>query len=90
MPPRIRLTSHAVVVSQARGIERDWVERVAIAPDWMEVDPSDPALNRAFGAIAEAGDRILRVVYADRAGERVIITVHFDRNAQRRRMSTRP
>ena len=66
------------------------MERIAFSPDWTDPDPTDPDLTRAFGMVAEAENRILRVVFVDRAGERVVVTVHFDRNAARRRMGTRP
>jgi hypothetical protein len=81
----LRLTAHAAVVVANRGIRQEWIERVTLAPDWIEPDPDDAALVRAFGAIPEADGRILRVVYRDDAGDRVVVTVHFDRNAQTRR-----
>ena len=71
---RIRLSSHAAVVSIERKIEPVWIARVVDAPEWTEPDPLDRALTRAFGPIQEAEGRVLRVVYADRAGERLIVT----------------
>jgi len=79
----IRFTAHAEAMLTERGIERTWVERVLASPQWHEPDPNDPALKRAFGAISEAGGKILRVVYTDIGTESRIVTVFFDARAKR-------
>jgi hypothetical protein len=86
----LRFSAHAAVVAKNRNIAQTWIEKVALSPEWTEPDPSAPELTRAFGAIPEAGNRVLRVVYADRAGERLVITVHFDRGALARRKTAAP
>ncbi|HEV2561508.1 MAG TPA: DUF4258 domain-containing protein [Rhizomicrobium sp.] len=79
----IRFTAHAEAMLRERGIERAWVERVLTSPEWHEPDPNDPALKRAFGAISEAGGKILRVVYTASDTENRIVTVFFDARAKR-------
>jgi hypothetical protein len=84
----IRFTHHAETMLVERGIEREWVERVLTAPLWRETDPNNPALKRAFGDVAEAGGKILRVVYSDDPEPR-IVTVFFDARAKRPMGSSR-
>ena len=81
---RVRLTEHAEEMLIERELKRSWLERVLADPLWTEPEPAKPFIVRAFGPIAEAGDRILRVAYTDRAGERIVLSLHFDRRATRR------
>jgi hypothetical protein len=73
---------HAVEQIAERGLDRAWVERVAMHPDWAEPDPK-PGIFRHFGIVPERGERILRVVVADRDKERYVLTAHLDRGARR-------
>ena len=66
-----------------RKLRREWVESVVRSPEWIEPDPRDPRTVRAFGRIAEAAGRVLRVVYSDKADVRIVVSAHFDRNARR-------
>lgn len=81
----LRFTSHASVVARNRRIESEWIERVVRAPEWVELEPRDPELRRAFAAIPEREGRVLRVVYGETAAEYVIVTAFFDRDAGRGR-----
>jgi hypothetical protein len=85
---RVRLTLHAKHMLIERDLNPSWIERVIANPLWTEPEPARPFIVRAFGQIAEAGDRILRVAYTDRAGERIVHSLHFDCKASRRYRST--
>jgi len=78
-----QFTRHAETMLLERGIAREWAERVLTSPGWEELDPSNPGQKRAFAAIAEAGGKILRVVYTVQAGEKRVITLFFDRRAKK-------
>ncbi|MCK0208996.1 DUF4258 domain-containing protein [Starkeya koreensis] len=79
----IRLSAHVRVVMAERGIEAAWVARTLEAPDRVDVDPNDPALERAFAAIAERDGRVLRVVYRPDGDAVFVVTTFFDRGARR-------
>jgi uncharacterized DUF497 family protein len=76
-------TKHAQTVQLERGIETVWIVRVLANPDWTTPDPNDGGLHRAFGAIAERDNRILRVVFSVEPDRIRVISVFFDRNAER-------
>jgi hypothetical protein len=78
----IRLTKHAEEAIAARGIDPAWVATAITAPDRSEQDPLRPELTRSFKAIAQAGNRVLRVVHRRDHSDIVVITVHFDRGAR--------
>ncbi|MBU6443616.1 MAG: DUF4258 domain-containing protein [Alphaproteobacteria bacterium] len=80
---KIEFTAHSATMLRERRIERSWVERVLTAPDWQEPDPTDPAAARAFGAIAEARGKILRVVYTPIEGGVRVVTAFFDGRARK-------
>jgi len=80
---RLRYTLHADDMLVERKIERAWVEAVMAAPEWTEPDPRWVGLRRAYGRVAEAGGRILRVVFADEGDGRRIVSAFFDRDARR-------
>lgn len=77
-------TKHATERLAERRIEKAWIERVANNPDWVETDPKNAKVQRAYGKIDEAGGMILRVVYTDVRDGRLIITEFFDDAATRR------
>jgi hypothetical protein len=81
-PTRMRFSAHAANMLYERSIERDWVEAALAEPEWTEPD-SHPERRRAFRTVAEAGGKILRVVYTEEGGEYRVVTVFFDRNAKR-------
>jgi hypothetical protein len=54
-------------------------------PDWTESDPNDPTLMRAFGAIGDADEKILRVVYGKDKDTVRVVTAFFDTRAAKRR-----
>lgn len=83
MKRRVIFTAHAEEALRTRAIDRAWVLATLAAPDWSEVDAS-PGRTRAFRAIPEYGNRILRVVYEKTDSERIIVTLFFDRKAGRR------
>jgi hypothetical protein len=80
---RFRYTLHADNVLQKRGIERLWVERTVLAPQWTEADPVDPNLTRAFAAVPERDGRMLRVVYSHESDGYRVVTAFLDRGARR-------
>lgn len=80
--PRFHLTAHADTMLRERKIERSWVERVLASPDWQEPD-RDTSKRRSFGAIPEAGGKVLRVVYTPIDGGVRVVTAFFDARAKR-------
>lgn len=80
---RLSFTHHAETVMAQRGIERAWIVRVVLAPDWIRPDTVDPALTRAFGRIPERDGRVLRVVYSRAGDDLRIVTAFLDRGARR-------
>lgn len=73
------LTVHAQEQIAKREIPLEWVERVLTNPTLTEAHKSDSELSHANGAIAENGDRVLRVVYNHTTTPWRVVTVHFDR-----------
>ncbi len=80
----LRFTDHAEVRLARRGLQRGWVEATAQDPDWREPDPNDPAVERRFRRIDDAGGRILRVACVETQADIRVITAMFDRNAKAR------
>ncbi len=83
----ITLLPHALEAITKRKIPLHWVERTVLSPDWSQRDPAHPGRQRAFKAIAECGNRILRVVYWTEGSDIVVLTVYLDRNALKARRS---
>lgn len=75
-------SAHATTMLRERKIERGWVKRVLAGPDWQEPDPDSPK-RRPFGAVPEAGGKILRVVYTPSDGGGRVVTAFFDARAKR-------
>jgi hypothetical protein len=78
----LRFTAHAEVRLLRRGLQQAWIESAARDPEWREPEPGDPAVERRFRRIAEAGSRIIRVAWAETDAEIRVITAMFDRNAK--------
>lgn len=78
----IRYSKHAREAMSSRGISAEWVESAIMFADRRERGPKHPERTRSFKAIADFGDRILRVVHRPDDANIVIITVHFDRSAK--------
>jgi hypothetical protein len=77
----IRFSLHAKTVIRERGLAAEWVERITLDPQWTEVDPGDPVVERRFGAVPERGGRIMRVACVEDAAEIRIISAFLDRGA---------
>lgn len=77
-----RLTNHAREMMEERRIEEAWVARVLARPDHVRPDPRGEPLQRAYGVVAEADGRVLRVVYWQDGPTFVVVTAHFDRGAR--------
>jgi Domain of unknown function (DUF4258) len=84
MVPPLVLTKHLRARLAERSIPLDWVERIALKPEWTERDRRDPEIIRAFGRIKEARRKVLRVAYADRPDGRYVLSAHFDEMQTRR------
>ena len=80
---RLVLTAHAQTRMHGRRVKQEWIEDTVRAPDWTEPDPNDPAVERRFRAIAEAGGRVLRVPCVETESTIRVISVMFERNARR-------
>jgi hypothetical protein len=86
MAARLVLTKHPACraqhtfgLGQARGA----------SPNWIEPDPRDPEVTRAFGRIKEAGGKVLRVAYSDRLDGRYVLLWSFRRQADAETRSMR-
>jgi hypothetical protein len=79
---KLVMRKHALDQIADRKLDRAWVERVALRPEWTQPDDK-PGVMRHYGAIPEFGYRVLRVVVVDRGLERHVLTAHFDRGASR-------
>jgi hypothetical protein len=66
-----------------RGIKEEWIKTTIAEPDTAEPDPARPDVRRAFRAIPENGDRILRVVYVSLGATIRVVTAFFDRGRRR-------
>lgn len=80
---RLIFTRHAESMLAERSIDRSWVEQTVRKPEVVEPDPSRSNTFRAFRAIPERNDRVLRVVYTATDSELRIITAFFDRARHR-------
>ena len=78
------VTAHARARMQSRQVRPQWIEDTVRAPDWTEPDPRDPTVERRFRAIAQFGDRVLRVACVETLATIRIISVMFDRSARRK------
>ena len=81
-PLKLVMTRHALDRITEHRLDRAWVERVAMSPEWTRPDPR-PGVVRHFGAVPELGGRVLRVAVADTDGERRVLSAHLDRGARR-------
>ncbi|MGH6945203.1 MAG: hypothetical protein ACREH6_13405 [Geminicoccaceae bacterium] len=81
----MRLTRHVLDEIAQRGLERTWVERVAVNPEWSDLSRRRSGVVLRFGRIAEARHKVLRVTTIDEGGVRIVLTAHFDRKATRAR-----
>lgn len=77
----VTFTQHAEAVIIQRQLRREWAERVARDPEWVEHETNE--LERRFAAVPEKEGRFLRVVCLETSAEIRIITVFLDRNARR-------
>ena len=84
MAKAIVLTAHAQVRLRDRHIDPKWIEQTVLDPDWSEVDPADPAVDRRFRAIPQFGGRVLRVACVETNSSIRVISAMFDRNARRK------
>lgn len=79
---KVVLTRHAEQKLDERSLKREWVERTAREPLWIEPEPRDKSAERRFASIAEFGGRILRVVCVETEDAIRVITALFDRDAR--------
>jgi hypothetical protein len=81
---KLVVTAHALIRLRDRRIDPKWIEDTVSNPDWTELEPKDPAVERRFRAIPQFGGRILRVVCIETNSIIRVISVMFDRNARRK------
>lgn len=79
MSRRLIYSHHATQMLSERGIRPEWVKRTIEEPDAIEPDPIRPGTMKAFRAVTENSNRILRVVYTEAEDTIKIITAFFDR-----------
>lgn len=79
-----RLTAHAMMMMERRGIALNWVEDTMRTPSVVREDEKDKSLSLAFRQVPEADDKWLRVVYRMEDQTHVVVTAFFDRNQERR------
>ena len=77
----IKLSKHVMDEMYGRGISLSYIERTLSTPDRVTPDPVQPGLSRSYRAIAEFGNRVLRVVHRPDALDTFIVTAHWDRGA---------
>lgn len=77
--PEYILTQHARDALEKREIQVRWVERAMAAPEAVETDRVDPALEHRLIRIPEAGNRVLRVIVNRQSSPMRVVTVFFDR-----------
>lgn len=81
---KIVLTAHARARLRDRHIDSKWIEETVRAPEWTEIEPADPAVERRFRAIPQFGGRVLRVACVETISNIRVISIMFDRNARRK------
>jgi hypothetical protein len=84
MPKTVLLTAHARMRLRERHLKLEWIEDTVRMPDWRELDPRDPQVERRFRAIAQFDDRILRVACVETETSIRDIGVMLDRTARRK------
>ena len=78
-------TRHAEQKLEERSLKREWIERTARNPHWIEPEPRDQSAERRFAKIDEFGGRVLRVVCVETEDAIRVIIVLFDRDARSNR-----
>ena len=79
----ITLSKHILDEMGSRGISLSYIERALVQPDRTTPDPVQPGLSRAYRAVAEFNNRVLRVVYRTDGADFFVVTAHWDRGAKR-------
>ncbi len=77
-------TDHAREMLIERGIEEDWVIRTLRDPDVLENDPKREGRVRAFRAVPEREERVLRVVFERSGSTYHVVTCFLDRGRRRK------
>ncbi|KOX59189.1 hypothetical protein ADL19_05640 [Streptomyces purpurogeneiscleroticus] len=75
---------HARDILAERGIARTWVEHTIMVPDSTKPDPQPADRTRAYRAVPERDERLLRVVYVTEAEGAHVATAFLDRGRRRR------
>jgi len=75
------LSEHAAYVMRERGIRESWVRSTIEDPDRSEEQPDGTV--HYLKAIAEYGNRLLRVIVNPRTRPTKIVTAFFDRRVRR-------
>jgi DNA-directed RNA polymerase specialized sigma subunit len=80
---RIVLTAHAALMMRERDIALEWIEQTLMAPDSLEPDAFRDGVMRAYRALPERDNRILRVAYVQEDNTYRVITAFLDRGRRR-------
>ncbi|MEW6292312.1 MAG: DUF4258 domain-containing protein [Pseudomonadota bacterium] len=72
-------TKHAAAVIAARNIKPEWIESALTVPALVQQDADDAELEHRLAAIADNGNRVLRVVVKLDTQPATVITAYFDR-----------
>jgi hypothetical protein len=79
----IRYPAHALTAMRERELEAIWIERTVYDPDWVQLDPARPEVERRFRTIPERNGRVLRVAVVETPEEIRIVTAFLDRRARK-------
>lgn len=72
-------SEHAQETIKEREILPEWISETIENPTLTETDPEDVTKIHALKAIADNGNRVLRVIYNRTKQPPHVITVYFDR-----------
>jgi len=79
----IRYPAHALTAMRERELEAIWIERTVYDPDWVQLDPARPEVERRFRTIPERNGRVLHVAVVETPEEIRIVTAFLDRRARK-------
>jgi hypothetical protein len=79
----INYPAHALTAMRERELEAIWFVRSVYDPDWVQLDPARPEVERRFRTVPERSGRVLRVAVVETPEEIRIVTAFLDRRARK-------